>query len=325
MSFASPFLLVTLVIVPIVLVYSVVVYRRRARFPLAFTNMDVLAGVVDTRRSWKRWVPLALLLLALTCAATAVARPQAKMSVSDEHATVILLVDVSGSMRANDVEPTRLDAALAAMRVFLDKLPSPFKVGLVSFSSEPTVLAQPTSDRDTIRNSLTYLEPEAATAIGDGLTVSIQMIKQAMRRNGVVRKKGEDLPAAIVLLSDGAQNRGIVQPQQAANAAHTAGIRVYAVSLGTPNGKVTFGFGAFVNKIPVPPDPATMQMIARTTGGKAFTAQSSGTLAKIYQTLGSSLGRRRKLEEITSWFAAAAALLLVGAVTTGKLIDGRLP
>jgi Ca-activated chloride channel family protein len=209
--------------------------------------------------------------------------------------------------------------------VFLDKLPSPFKVGLVSFSSEPTVLAQPTSDRDTIRNSLTYLEPEAATAIGDGLTVSIQMIKQAMRRNGVVRKKGEDLPAAIVLLSDGAQNRGIVQPQQAANAAHAAGIRVYAVSLGTPGGKVTFGFGAFVNKIPVPPDPATMQMIARTTGGKAFTAQSSGAVAKIYQSLGSSLGRRRKLEEITSWFAAAAALLLVGAVATGKLYDGRLP
>jgi Ca-activated chloride channel family protein len=326
MTFAWPLGLLALLAVPLALAFALIVDRRRARYPVAFTNLAVLAEVVDKRRRpWRRWVPLVLLLLALTFAAGAVARPRTHVSVPDQNATVVLLVDVSGSMRANDVEPTRLDAALAAMRVFLDKLPSPFKVGLVSFSSEPTVLAQPTSDRDTIRNSLTYLEPEAATAIGDGLTVSIQMIKQAMRRNGIVRKKGEDLPAAIVLLSDGAQNRGIVQPQQAANAAHAAGIRVYAVSLGTPNGKVTFGFGAFVNKIPVPPDPATMQMIARTTGGKAFTAQSSGAVAKIYQSLGSSLGRRRKLEEITSWFAAAAALLLVGAVATGKLFDGRLP
>jgi Ca-activated chloride channel family protein len=325
-SFTWPLGLLVLLVVPAVLALAVVADRRRAKFPVAFTNLSLLAGVVEERRrSWRRWVPLVLLLLALTFAAGAVARPRTHVSVPDQNATVVLLVDVSGSMRANDVEPTRLDAALAAMRVFLDKLPSQFKVGLVAFSSEPTVLSQPTGDRDAVRSSLNYLEPEAATAIGDGLEVAVRMIKTTMARTGVVRKDGEDLPAAVVLLSDGQQNRGLIQPLKAAQDAHAAGIRVYAVSLGTPNGKVTFGFGAFVNKIPVPPDPATMQAIASETGGQAFTAETSSTLSKIYQTLGSSLGRRRKLEEITSWFAGAAALLLVAAVASGRLLEGRLP
>src|SRR4051812_38753780 len=123
MSFASPLFLVALFVVPLTAAYGVILYRRRSRYPIAFTNMDVLAGVVETRRAWKRWVPLAVLLLALTTAATAVARPQARMNASDEHATIILLVDVSGSMQANDVKPSRLDAAVVAMRTFLDQLP----------------------------------------------------------------------------------------------------------------------------------------------------------------------------------------------------------
>jgi len=325
MTFSWPLALLALLVVPAALVLALTADRRRARYPVAFTNLELLAGVAEERRSWRRWVPLALLLVALTFAAGALARPHAHFTVPDQNATVVLLVDVSGSMRANDVEPTRLDAALAAMRTFLDKLPSQFKVGLVAFSSEPEVLSQPTGDRQAVRAALSYLEPEAATAIGDGLEVAVRLIKTTMARTGVVRKKGEDLPAAIVLLSDGAQNRGLIQPLQAASNARAAGIRVYAVSLGTPGGKVTFGFGAFVNKIPVPPDPATMAAIARATGGKAYTAQTSTSLAKIYRTLGSSLGRRPKLEEITSWFAAAGAICLLASVGAGRLLEGRLP
>ena len=323
MTFAWPFLLLTLLAVPAALGYAIWIDRRRARYPVAFTNLELLA---EPRRNAA--LPAAL------GAARALARrvdlrrrrarasPHAHFTVPDQNATVVLLVDVSGSMRANDVEPTRLDAALAAMRTFLDKLPSQFKVGLVAFSSEPEVLSQPTGDRQAVRAALTYLEPEAATAIGDGLEVAVRLIKTTMARTGVVRKKGEDLPAAIVLLSDGAQNRGVIQPLQAASNARAAGIRVYAVSLGTPGGKVTFGFGAFVNKIPVPPDPATMAAIARATGGKAYTAQTSASVVKIYRTLGSSLGRRPKLEEITSWFAAAAAVCSAPARSARARLEG---
>jgi Ca-activated chloride channel homolog len=128
-----------------------------------------------------------------------------------------------------------------------------------------------------------------------------------------------------VLLSDGAQNRGVLQPQQAAMNARAAGIRVYTVALGTPGGQVSFGFGLYVNHIPVPPDPPTMRAIARTTGGKTFTARTATSVSKIYRTLGSNIGRRQKRDDIASWFAAAAGVLLLGAVGAGRLTEGRLP
>ena len=137
MSFSSPLLLLALLVVPAALIFALVIDRRRSRYPVSFTNLELLAGLVQERRAWRRWVPLALLLVALACASTALARPKARLSVPENNGTVVLVVDVSGSMRANDVEPTRLDAAVSAMRTFLDKLPPQFKVGLVSFSSEP--------------------------------------------------------------------------------------------------------------------------------------------------------------------------------------------
>jgi Ca-activated chloride channel family protein len=140
-----------------------------------------------------------------------------------------------------------------------------------------------------------------------------------------VRTPGKLVPAAIVLLSDGAQNRGSLQPGQAAIAAKNAGVRVYPVSLGTPNGTVTFGVGAFSNVVPVPPDPVTMSQIAQTTGGRSYTAQTASSVVDIYRTLGSSIGRTSAEVQITSWFAAAAALLLLGAVGAGALLEARLP
>jgi Ca-activated chloride channel homolog len=128
-----------------------------------------------------------------------------------------------------------------------------------------------------------------------------------------------------VLLSDGAQNRGNLQPYQAALEAKKAGIRVYPVSLGTPNGTVTFGFGAFTNQVSVPPDPATMHLIADTTGGRSFTAETASSAVNIYRSLGSSIGRTTKKEQITSWFAAAAALCLLGAFATGRMVEARIP
>jgi Ca-activated chloride channel homolog len=325
MSFGSPYYLLLLLAVPLVILVAVLADRRGARFPIAYTNLTVLAGVLPTRRSrWRRLVPLAFLLLALVFAAGAVAHPRLRLSQPDQNATIVLLVDVSGSMRANDVEPTRLDAAIDAMRTFLDRLPSQFRVGLVAFSSEPEPLVAPTSNRDQIRQAVALLEPEAGTAVGDGIGVAVHMLNTSLKQSGYVRKKGQYVPGAIVLLSDGAQNRGILQPLQAAHLAKASGIRIYPVSLGTPNGKVTFGFGAFTNSVPVPPDPQTMEQIATATGGKSYTAQSASSVVQIYKTLGSSIGRTHKRVQVTSWFAGAVALMLLAAVGSAAFLGSRL-
>src|SRR6059058_4881045 len=122
MNFSSPLLLLALLVVPAVLVFALAVERRQSRYPVAFTNLELLAELAGRRRSWRRWVPLAALLLCLACAATAVARPTAKLTRAEKHGTLVFLVDVSGSMNADDVEPTRLDAAVGAMRELVDRL-----------------------------------------------------------------------------------------------------------------------------------------------------------------------------------------------------------
>jgi Ca-activated chloride channel family protein len=326
MTFAWPVVLLLLALVPLVLAYALWVDRRRARYAVAFTNLEVLAAVIDKGGlRWRRWVPLVLFLLALTCATTALARPRGETWVPDDNATVVLLVDTSGSMRARDVEPTRLDAASAAMRSFLDRLPKRFHVGLVEFSSVPDVLAEPTRDRQLVRDAITYLTPDAGTAIGDGLDIATRLAQSTLAQEGAKRAQDGKLPAAIVLLSDGAQNRGRLRPQDAAQKARTAGIRVYTVALGTQKGVVRFGFGPFGQTIPVPPDPATMRMIARTTGAKTYTANNAERLEAVYQQLGSSIGRRRETRDISSWFLAGAAALLAASVGTARFLTAPLP
>ena len=305
MSFGSPSLLVTLVVVPALLIWLAVIRRRGARHAFAFTNVDVLAGVVSTRRSWRRVVPVALLALALAAAAAATARPEARFTAVERHSTVVLLVDVSGSMSARDVEPTRLDAAAAAMRDFLDRVPRSVNVGLVQFSLEPEVLERPTTDRELVRESLGYLFPEAGTAIGDALA----------RTASLVHGKG-----AIVLLSDGKQNHGRLSALAGAARAHARGIRVDTIALGTPYGAL-YEDGRYD---PVPPDPPLMRAIARATGGRTFTAGSAEALSGIYSHLGGTVARRTTTREIASWFALAAGVLLLGALALGRLWGSAL-
>jgi Ca-activated chloride channel family protein len=228
-------------------------------------------------------------------------------------------------MRANDVKPTRLAAAISAMDTFLQHLPPQFKVGLMAFSDTAQLLVAPTLNRQLVRTEIGYLQPEAGTAIGDGLASAVKVLMRSLTASGYVRKPGQFVPGAIVLSSDGAQNRGVLQPAQAAQLAKNAGIRVYPVSLGTPNGKVSFGYGAFTDEVPVPPDPTTMAMIARTTGGESYDAQTASTAYNIYRTLGSSVGRTTKDVQITSWFAFAAAVCLLGAVALGRRFGALLP
>jgi Ca-activated chloride channel family protein len=325
MSFASPAFLFALLIVPLTIAFLVIMNRRRARYAISYTNLDVLASVVEERRAWRRWVPVGLLVLALATAATAVARPRAHLTVPQQNATIVLLVDVSGSMRANDVKPSRLDAAVEAMQTFLTKLPKNVKVGLVAFSSTAEVLQTPTTDRVAIQNGLGYLSPEAGTALGDGVQAATRLVVRSLAAVGVHHEAGRFLPAAIVLESDGAQNRGTLTPQQAAEHAKAAGVRIYGVALGTPNGTVEFGFGLYQNKIPVPPDPATVNQISHVTAGVSYNAKTANRVIDVYRTLGSSIGRKTQLREISSWFVIAAAVLLVGAVGMSRAWSAPLP
>jgi Ca-activated chloride channel family protein len=305
MSFASPIWLLGLLAVPVLLGFFAAISRRPTRAAVAYTNVDLLAEVAPRPAGWRRLVPVALLALALAAAATATARPKATFTSVDRHSNVVLLVDVSGSMSARDVEPTRLDAAAAAMRNFLDRVPRSVDVGLVQFSLEPEVLQRPTGDRGLLRESLEYLFPEAGTAIGDALAATVPL----------VRGKG-----AIVLLSDGKQNHGRLSALAGAERARAKGIRIDTIALGTPRG-VLYEAGHYD---PVPPDPPLMRAIAHATGGRMFSARSAEALVGIYAHLGGTFARTRKTREIGSWFAFGAAVFLLGALGLGRLWGSAL-
>src|SRR3954452_14671324 len=317
MTYGWPWLLLGLVIVPITLAFALWLERRRSRYAVAFTNLDLLASVASTRRAPKRWIPLVLFLLALASATAALARPRATVSVAADRATVVLLVDVSGSMRASDVKPTRLGAAQSAMGTFADKVPKNVKVGLVSFSTGPNLLVVPTTDRTLLHEGIDLLAPEAGTAIGDGLQLAVQTVRQAV--GSAPKGKDGKIPGAIVLLSDGAQTRGDLTPLQGADRAKKAGIRVFTVALGTNHGTLgggvlgggAFGGGLFggSGRFAVRPDPVTLAAIARDTDGTTFRAKSADKVEQIYKQLGKSIARRPEQREISSWFAGAAALL----------------
>lgn len=326
MSLASPWFLLALLLVPLVAAFAVWIDRRRARYAVAFTNLDLLASVAESRRRpWRRWIPLALLLLALASASTALARPRATMRTAKGHATIVLLVDVSGSMRSSDVKPTRLGAAQKAMHSFIDKVPSSVKVGLVSFSTEPNVLVPPTTDRSQMEEGIDLLEPEAGTAIGDGLAVAVDVTKSAI--GDVTRTKGEKAPAAIVLLSDGAQTRGVLSPLQGADRAKAAGIPVYTIALGTASGTLALppGFAfPFNSRIHVRPDPAILRAISNDTGGVSYRAQTAGRADSIYRSLSTRLVTQVSKREVSSWFSGIAAALLLGAIGAGVVLGPRL-
>ena len=336
MTFGSPYFLLALLIVPAMLVLAIWFDRRRARYAVAFTNLDVLASVVaQHRRPWRRWIPLALFLLALAAASTALARPRATVSVTSSQATVVLLVDVSGSMRAADVKPSRLGAAQHAMAVFADKVPKSVKIGLVSFSTGPDVLVVPTTDRDVLHEGIDLLSPEAGTAIGDGLGVAVEVVKSAV--SGAPRGKDGKVPGAIVLLSDGAQTRGVLTPLEGAARARNAGIRVFTVALGTNHGTLGFGpfggygfGGGFGNgpggrRFPVRPDPVTLAAIAHATDGQTFRATSASKVDSIYKQLGQSIAHHKTTREVSSWFTGLAALLLIGSLGAALIAGERLP
>jgi Ca-activated chloride channel homolog len=341
-TFERPLLLLALLAVPLALALYVLAERRRVRYAIRFTNLDVLAGVVGDRYR-RRFVPLALFLLALAALCIGMARPQHTTLVPRDRATVILVLDVSRSMQAKDVKPNRIGAAAAAVRTFLDRVPDRLQVGLIAFAGDPAVANPPTTNHDLVRKSLDTIEwfPSfGGTAIGDALAAAVKLGQQAVSgESGNLASVTTAAPnpqtrglVSILFLSDGAQTRGDLEPLAGADLAKAAGIPVYTVALGTPGGTLDFG-GAYPGspppfggrRVPVPPDPDTLKAIADRTGGEFFAAQSAKSLQSAYGKLGSSLGRKPGKSEITYVFLAAAALLLLAAGLLSALWSPRLP
>jgi Ca-activated chloride channel homolog len=320
LSFGSPLALLSLLAIPAALVFLRIPVRRPGRQAVVFTNLTVLAEVSAARSPRRRLVPAALVLLALACAAVATAKPTARLPARVDNATIVLLVDVSGSMSARDVEPTRLDAAVAAMRGFVQRLPEGMQVGLVQFSDSAQVLARPTADHVQVTQTLGLLDSQSGTAIGAGILTAVGLARSSLARDGVVRQRGESLPVAIVLLSDGKQTSPGVQPLDAAARARASGIRIDTVALGTTHG--ILGYGPYAPK--VAPDPPLMRAIAKATGGQTSTARNQAELASFYRSVRSSFGRADRPRDIAAWFLAAAAVMLVAGVALGRVWGGLL-
>ena len=348
MTFATPLALLALLLIPLTVLALVLARRRRIRYAIRYPALDVLAGVVERERRG-RWIPAALLVLALTALLLGAARPMARVPVPRDEATVMLVIDVSGSMNADDVEPTRMEAAERAASRFLDRLPERFQVGLVVFSSEAETLVPPTTDREAVRNALGTLNANGGTAMGDGLARALDVIEAARQEaTGGGAGGGPPTtvdpgatpapttpdpnapqpavpPAVTLLLSDGANSAG-GDPFIQAERARQLKVPVYTIALGTAGGVLrqpnAFG-GTRIQ--PVPPDPESLARIAETSNGRFFEAPSSENLTAVYDSLGSRIGFRMEEREVTVAFTAAGLLLLAAAGALRARRGARLP
>jgi Ca-activated chloride channel family protein len=293
--------------------------NRVRRYAIRFPAASSAALAVGRAPAWRALVPMALLLASLATAVVALARPETRVAVPIERASIMLVTDHSRSMEADDVSPDRLAAAQKAANTFLDHVPGKVRVGIVAFSTAPDAAQEPTTDRDPVRQIINAQFPDGATATGDALALALNAIQQQTGKQSGATKKP---PAAIVLLSDGKWTTGR-DPVGVAQLAGKAKVPIYTVALGTEDGVVTGpGFGGYV---PVPPDPETLSAIAQESGGKAFTADNAGKLSSIYTTLGSKLGSKKSRHETTAAFAVAALVLLLGAAATSARFAPALP
>jgi Ca-activated chloride channel family protein len=308
-SFGAPTVLLALLALPVLLLLYLREQRRRRAIAATFANPRLQPAVAPRRPGWRRHVPIAALALAIAILIGAAAKPERTVAVPVERASIMLVTDVSGSMRATDVTPTRLNAAKAAANRFVESVPRQVNVGVLAFNGTPSVLQSPTADREAVFAAVERMQPGGRTATGDAIATAINVLKR------VPGELGRRPPAAIVLLSDGKSTVGR-DPAPAAAAAGRLHIPIYTVALGTEAGTVRVpgknGRPARVEH--VPPDPQALAQIARNSGGSAFTAQDAGGLREVYDRLGSQLSHRDEKRQVTSAFAGGGlVLLLAGA------------
>ncbi|GIW06932.1 MAG: aerotolerance regulator BatA [Dehalococcoidia bacterium] len=314
MSFEWPLLLLSLAVLPLLALAYLIVQRRRRAYAVRFTNLDLLAQVAGRGPGIRRHIPPALYLLGMAALLVSLARPSAVIAMPRDEANVVLVLDVSGSMAATDLQPDRLEAAKRAAERFVDALPANAQVSLVSFSTNASVNAPLTRDHEAVKSAIRRLRANGGTAIGDGLLAALGQL-----RAEAAPAEGGAPPALVILLSDGASSAG-VSPNQAAAEAVAAGVRVHTVGIGQR------GAAPIVNgQVPAVLDERTLQTIATETGGQYFYAAEAGDLERIYRDLGSQVRWVTEETEVTALVSGLGALLLLAGGLLGLRWFQRLP
>jgi Ca-activated chloride channel family protein len=308
MTFQSPLWLLLLLAVAALVGLYVLLQLRRKRYAARFTNVALLGSLVPKRPGWRRHLAFGLVALALAALVVSLAVPSAEVRVPRERATVIMAVDVSLSMKATDIDPTRFQAMQTAAKQFVDVLPARINLGLVSFAGTATTLVPPTTDRAQVRTAIDHLQLAEATAIGEAVFTSLSAIENYQDS---LDTPSRDLPPArIVLLSDGYNTVGR-DDTQAIDAATSAKVPVSTIAFGTDYGTLDLNG----ETVPVPVDRATLKKIADETGGSYSQAASAGELEKVYADLGSQIGYTTEPHDISPWFVRAGVFLaFLGAV-----------
>jgi Ca-activated chloride channel homolog len=320
MTFQWPEFLWLLAGLPLLVVLYVYLLRRRKKFAVRYSSLALLKTAI-AGSTWRRHMPPAIVLAALAALILAMARPNAVMTLPSQHETVILAMDVSGSMRATDVEPNRLVAAQNAAKSFIGQQPDSVRIGIVAFAGTATVAQAPTRNKEDLYTAIDRFQLQRATAIGSAIIVSLATLfpdggydvasfsfdKKKPPANFKPVPPGSYGSAVIILLTDGQRTTG-PDSVQAARLAADRGVRIFTVGVGTPEGKVV-GFDGWSMHVRL--DEETLRAIADLTRGEYFYAGTAVDLKKIYQTMSTRLVMETKKTEISAFFAAAGALLVL--------------
>ncbi len=363
MQFIWPSLLWSLLLVPAILAAYVAMQRRRRRYALRYSSLLVLKQTITPGHWLRRHIPPALFLLGLGAMLFALARPQTAVVVPLDARTVILTIDVSGSMRTRDIDPSRIDAAKASAIAFVKEQKPGTRIGIVAFSGTASIVQPTTTDHDALTAAIERLYPERSTAIGSGIIQSLNAIygniytdtfggdiaPTSPRAVVTPVPKGAHAPATVILLTDGANVQG-PSPIEAAQKSAELGVRIFTIGVGNPTGGSSSppagGSGPYGNapygggngaygggsgtsgtrpygRFEV--DETTLKNIAETTDGEYFLATDANALNEIYQKLNTEIVFTTQKTEVTSYFTALGAVLLFGATALSILWFNRLP
>jgi len=326
MTFLWPEMLWSLLALPLLLGAYLWILQRKKKLAVRYANLAMVREAMGASQRIRRHIPPAIFLLALAAMLLALARPQTTITLPTQHETVILAMDISGSMRATDVEPNRLVAAQNAAKQFVSEQPENVRVGVVAFAGTATVAQAPTRNREDVIAAIDRFQLQRATAIGSAIIVSLATIFPeagidvgAMMYGSERKADKADKPAlkpvppgsyasaVIILLTDGQRTTG-PDSIQAAKMAAERGVRIYTVGVGTPEGKI-IGFEGWSMRVRL--DEETLKAIADLTRGEYFYAGNAVDLKKVYQALNAKLVMERKKTEVTALFSGLAALLAV--------------
>ncbi len=339
MQFLWPWMLALLLFVPILALLYILSQRRRQRYALRYASLSLVREAVGSGPGRKRHVPPALFLLSLTAMIVALARPVALLKAPSEEGTVILTIDVSGSMIATDLQPSRIEAAKAAARAFVERQPSTVQIGVVSFTDTAFVVQAPTSDQQAVIAAINRLQPQRGTAIGRGLLASLDAIAQSQGTDSNLNStfednstapispsptpmpKGQYAPAIVILLTDGENNMG-PDPLEAAQLAADRGIRVYTVGIGSSEGTIVRIQGRAIR---TRLDEDLLKSMSQTTDANYYNAASEQDLQNIYENLSTRLVLKTEKTEISAPVTGIAIILSLLGGFLSLLWFNRLP